>query len=190
MLEEKIIGLTGFISEFITDYWKQEIVTAYEGTINHKLICVFQDILIEQMKSEINDIEKIKILKDLIEYSPGYFSESEKNPGLMKPAAPLEKIFIVSHNHLFVQLSVAQKIKNRKVNYLKKDLDTLHSFSGKEPEKYYTDEKRIRDQQEKSETMKGIHELKKKTGENLDFHFLPCNRTMSFILLISRLSKN
>lgn len=189
MIEDCIhTGLPAFISDFLKNHWKQEVLLAYQGVFNKELTGIFRKIVREQMKKEIDTEEKLNALEEMMEYS--YSSLSEYVSIVEDIQNDQHLIIFVSHNQASVQITSACRIKNEEISSLRKYLDTDKSESRKELDNSLGEGTEKADHPDFLVNMNGYFDFKRKTGGNLEFHFLPCNNSSAFFLLITQLSKN
>lgn len=181
-------GLLAFISDFLKNHWKQELLLAYQGVLNKKLTGIFSEIVREQVKKDLYTKERLNTLEEMMECSINSLSEYVSI--VMNSQEDQHLAIFVSHNQSLLQLTSACKIKNEEITFLSQFLETVKSDSTDELDNYPGVHPEKADQPGLLDTMNAFFEIKRKTGGNLEFHFLPCDYSSAFFLLITQLSKN
>ena len=184
---------TGFL-DFVYDFYKgmkeHEIILAYEGEINHQIMKTFIN-LAEGNITKIDESEAlqkkvyhvmVECLQNIAKYAvhPEDESDQECKRG----------IFLISRNHQFYKVTTGNIINKERISFLSEFLNHINSLSKKQLDDLY--KKRLRDGiiSEKGGAGLGFIDIHRKTGNNLEFQFLPISELRSFFLFTSTIPRN
>lgn len=183
-------GLLGYLMDFYLDSGKQDLALAYEGRINPRLIDAFGSLIADHLlhrdyHSELKDI-LVEMLKDPFQDNDSIKKKQFNNTVITKPT----EVLLISHDNLFIQFASGKMIENKDISSLRQFFDKINSLEGGELDSLKTYKEEYYNGNEKPVNCKGFIDIKKITGQNLESHFLPYDKTRSYFLIISRISKN
>jgi len=184
---------TGFL-QFVYDFYRgiraHEITLAYEGEMNHQLMKTFTGIAMGRMSE--NDVDRqvskkvyhvmIECLQNISKHAFHTNNETEEdlNHGILIISKEPDNYLITTGNIVEIERTGSLRNFLEKVNSLeRKDLDNLYRQQLKEGSI-----------SEKGGAGLGFIDIKRKTGQILDFHFLPVSRTHSFFLFSSKIKRH
>ncbi|MFW5645521.1 MAG: SiaB family protein kinase [Bacteroidota bacterium] len=183
---------TGFL-QFVYDFYREirahEITLAYEGEMNHQLMKVFTNITMGRMSEdkEKNQVCKkvyhvmIECLQNISKHA--FHTNTETREDLN------HGILIISKNPDNYLITTGNIVEIKKIEFLENFLKKINSLGKKELDHLYRNQLKEGKISEKGGAGLGFIDIKRKTGQALDFHFLPLNRTHSFFLFSSRIKK-
>lgn len=183
---------TGFL-QFVYDFYKgiraHEITLAYEGEMNHQLMKIFTNIAMGRMSE---DDEKKQVSKKVFHVMIECLQNISKHAFHMNSETREDLnhgILIISKNTDNYLITTGNIVEIKKIEYLKNFLEKVNSLGKKELDNLYKNQLREGRISEKGGAGLGFIDIKRKTGQALDFHFLPVSRTHSFFLFSSSIER-
>ncbi len=183
---------TGFL-QFVYDFYKgirkHEITLAYEGEMNHQLMKVFTGIAMGRM---LEDNEKIPVSKRV------YHVMIECLQNISRHAFHTDQstqedlnhgILIISKDPQHYLITTGNIVELEKIEELTRFLEKINSIDKKELDDLYRYQLKEGSISKKGGAGLGFIDIKRKTGNNLDFHFLPVDRNYSFFLFSSSIKR-
>ncbi len=173
-------GFLDFVYTFYKGMKDYEIALAYEGDINHQIMKAFTD-LIEENMSQIKEAEalKIKVYHVMVE-SLQNISKHAINPGNLSSLDYTRGIFLVSRNNKVYNVITGNIIKKDRITYLQELIDHINSLSQKQLDDLYKKQLREGQLSEKGGAGLGFIDIRRKTGNNLEFEFQSISETHVF----------
>ena len=98
-------------------------------------------------------------------------------------------IFLVAKGKDDYTVTTGNAVENTKIEDLKKLLEQVNSLDKEELTELYKKQIKEGRLSDKGGAGLGFIDIKRKTGKNLDYHFLPINDDTSFFLLTSTISR-
>ncbi len=183
-------GFLDFVYDFYKGMKKHEITLAYEGEINHQIMKTFTSLAEGNMtKSSESEVLQKKVYHVMVEciqniskhaVQPENESEVEFNRG----------IFLISRNNQAYNVTTGNIIKNEKIPKLTELLIYINSLSKKQLDELYKKQLSEGHLSEKGGAGLGFIDIRRKTGRNLEYQFLPFSDSQSFFLFTSSIPRN
>ena len=186
-MEDKI-GNKGFI-EFVFDFFKtmkqNKINLVYEGEITHQVLKAFTSLTESKMEEddEANMVQKrvfhvmVECLQNISKHADKLYNTEDNKEGM--------GIFMVSKADKKYSVTTGNVINTNKIGELKKLLEHINSLSKDELTELYKQQIKQGKLSERGGAGLGFIDIKRKTGEKLNYHFLPINKTSSFFIFTS-----
>ncbi len=180
--------------EFVYDFYKSmkrhEISLVYEGEITHQITKAFTSLTESNMakEEESNTVQKkvfhvmVECLQNISKHADEYGTNDYIFSG--------RGIFLVAKGEEEYSVTTGNTVENTKIPDLKKLLEQVNSLDKEELTELYKKQIKEGRLSEKGGAGLGFIDIKRKTGRNLDYHFLPINEETSFFLLTSTISRN
>jgi hypothetical protein len=180
--------------EFVYDFYKSmkrhEISLVYEGEITHQITKAFTSLTESNMakEEESNTVQKkvfhvmVECLQNISKHADEYGTNDYIFSG--------RGIFLVAKGEEEYSVTTGNTVDNIKIPDLKKLLEQVNSLDKDELTELYKKQIKEGRLSEKGGAGLGFIDIKRKTGRNLDYHFLPINEETSFFLLTSTISRN
>ena len=184
---------TGFL-EFVYDFYRgirnHEITLAYEGEMNHQLMKEFANISLGRMgeEEEVKPVQKkvyhvmIECLQNIYRHA---FQTTEENRSDMNHG-----ILIISKNEENYLVTTGNIVELDQAEMLEKLLEKINSLDKDHLDEWYKNQLKEGQLSLKGGAGLGFIDIKRKTLQNLEYHFLPVSRSHSFFLLTSRILRN
>ncbi len=185
--------LRGFL-EFVYDFYKKmkahEITLVYEGEITHQITKAFTSLAESNMakEEEDNSVQK-KVFHVMVECLQNISKHAEDFDHSSEFMYSGRGIFMVSKGEDEYHITTGNMLENSKIPGLKLMLDQVNDLDKEGLKELY--KKQIKDGRlsEKGGAGLGFIDIKKKTGNDLIFQFLPVNEENSFFILTSTISR-
>lgn len=180
--------------EFVYDFYKSmkrhEISLVYEGEITHQITKAFTSLTESNMakEEESNTVQKkvfhvmVECLQNISKHADEYGTNDYIFSG--------RGIFLVAKGTDEYSVTTGNTVDNSKIPDLKKLLEQVNSLDKEELTELYKKQIKEGRLSDKGGAGLGFIDIKRKTGRNLDYHFLPINEETSFFLLTSTISRN
>ena len=179
--------------EFILDFYKYmreyEISLVYEGEITQPIIKAFLSLTETKMMQheEHGAVQRkvfhvmVECLQNVSKYSDSSIEQTYLYAGM--------GIFIITRNNKEYCITTGNAMETKKIEGLKSSLDYINGMDKESLNELY--KKQIREGQlhEKGGAGLGFIDIKRKTGNNLSYEFLPIDEEMSFFILTSSVSR-
>jgi hypothetical protein len=184
---------TGFL-QFVYDFYQgirtHEITLAYEGEMNHQLMQNFTNIAMGRMSvdKEKRQVSKkvyhvmIECLQNISKHA--FHTDVETQEDLN------HGILIISKDPEYYLITTGNIVEVSKTEYLKYFLEKVNSLDRDELDQLYRHQLKEGRLSEKGGAGLGFIDIKRKTGQELDFHFLPVSKSHSFFLFSSSIKRN
>jgi len=183
----------GFL-EFVYDFYRgvrtHEVTLAYEGEMNHQLMKVFTGIAMGRMEEdeEKRQLQKrvyhvmIECLQNISKHA--FHTLEETNASLN------HGILIISKNQEDYLVTTGNIIETSRTEFLNDLLTKINSLEKNQLDKLYKHQLKEGRLSRKGGAGLGFIDIKRKTGQNLEFHFLPVSKSHSFFLFTSKIMRN
>lgn len=178
----------GFI-EFVFDFFKtmkqNKINLVYEGEITHQVLKAFTSLTESKMEEEeeTNLVQKrvfhvmVECLQNISKHADKLSDTEDNKEGL--------GIFMVSKGEKEYSVTTGNVINKNKIVDLKKLLEHINSLNKEELTELYKQQIKTGKLSERGGAGLGFIDIKRKTGEKFNYHFLPINETSSFFIFTS-----
>jgi hypothetical protein len=185
--------IKGFL-EFVYDFYKSmkahEITLVYEGEITHQITKAFTSLTESSMAKDMESgtVQKrvfhvmVECLQNISKHAEEFTSNEYTFAG--------RGIFLVSKSENEYSVTTGNAVENTKIEELKKLLEHINSLDKDELTELYKKQMKDGRLSDKGGAGLGFIDIKRKTGRNLQYHFLPINEETSFFLLTSLISRN
>jgi hypothetical protein len=182
----------GFL-EFVYDFYKSmkehEITLVYEGEITHQITKAFTSLTESNMakEEESNTVQKkvfhvmVECLQNISKHADDFGTNDFMFSG--------RGIFLVSKGKDDYTVTTGNAVENTKIDGLKKMLEQVNSLDKDELTEMYKKQIKEGRLSDKGGAGLGFIDIKRKTGKNLEYHFLPISEHAAFFLLTSTISR-
>jgi hypothetical protein len=191
MANEK--DLTGFL-EFVYDFYKSmkahEITLVYEGEITHQITKAFTSLAESNMakEDESNSVQK-KVFHVMVECLQNISKHAEDYNLHEEYTFAGRGIFLVSKGENEYNITTGNIVENHKIDGLKAMLENVNKLDKDGLKELYKKQIKEGRLSEKGGAGLGFIDIKRKTGRQLLYHFLPVSENTSFFLLTSTISR-
>jgi len=182
-------GFLEFVYEFYKTMKAHEISLVYEGEITHQITKAFTSLTESNMaKEEESGTVQRKVFHVMVECLQNISKHADDFAASDYLFAG-RGIFMVSKGEAEYSVTTGNAIDNSKRSYLTEMLEKINSLDKDELNEMY--KKQIKEGQlsDKGGAGLGFIDIKRKTGQPLEYHFLPINDNISFFLLTSTISR-
>ena len=177
---------TGFL-EFVYDFYRSmksyEIKLVYEGKVTHQITKAFIALAEAQMEEHE---EALKVQRTVFHVMVECLQNISRHADECESAVSLysgKGLFMVSNTDEAYCVTTGNAIMNEKIGELKKMLEEVNAHSRDELKDMYMKQMKEGRLSEKGGAGLGFIDIRRKTGEKLDYHFLPITDKISFFLL-------
>lgn len=190
LLNNLNIGFLEFVQGFYKGIPANEITLAYEGEMNHQLMKVFTSITLGRMSAE-NEKQPVRkkvyhvMIECLQNISKHAFNVSEELQADLNHG-----ILIISKNPDNYLITTGNVVEIEQIRYLNQLLEKINTLNKKDLNELYKQQLREGNLSDKGGAGLGFIDIRRKTGQNLEYQFLPINSTHSFFLFTSRIVRN
>ena len=190
MDKSNVKGFLEFVYDFYRSMKAHEITLVYEGEITHQITKAFTSLTESNMakESEANSVQKkvfhvmVECLQNISKHADSFGSDDFLFAG--------RGIFMVSKGKNDYHVTTGNVIENDKIVELTEMLDHINSLDKDGLKQLYKNQMKEGRLSEKGGAGLGFIDIARKTGNKLDFHFLPIDESSSFFLLTSSISRN
>lgn len=181
-------GSSNFI-ELVYDFYQtmksNKVILIYEGFVTHEIVKAFSSLTganIEREEEDANTQKKVfYVLVECLENISKHSDATDIEFG--------RGVFIVTQSEDKYMITTGNTIDNNKVEYLKNMLNNINSLDQEGIKQLYKTQLKEGSLSEKGGAGLGFISIVKKTGEKLDFSFLPLDSDKSFFILNSTVSR-
>ena len=184
---------TGFL-EFVYDFYASmkahEIKLVYEGKVTHQITKAFIALAEAQMEenNEASRVQRIvfHVMVECLQNISRHADEYSKEKALYSGKG----IFMVSHTEKAYCITTGNAISNDKIPSLKEMIDEINELPVEKLKSLYVKQMREGRLSDKGGAGLGFIDIRRKTGEQLDSHFLPISENVSFFLLTTLIPRS
>lgn len=188
--KKDVKGFLEFVYEFYKSMKEHEITLVYEGEITHQITKAFTSLTESNMaKEEENNSVQKKVFHVMVECLQN-ISKHADDFGTNEYMFSGRGIFLVAKSKDDYTVTTGNAVENTKIQDLKKLLEQVNSLDKDELTELYKKQIKEGRLSDKGGAGLGFIDIKRKTGKNLDYHFLPINDEASFFLLTSTIGRN
>ena len=182
-------GFLEFVYEFYKSMKEHEITLVYEGEITHQITKAFTSRTESNMakEEESNSVQK-KVFHVMVECLQN-ISKHADDFGMNDYLFSGRGIFMVAKGKDEYTVTTGNAIENEKMDDLKSLLEQVNQLDKEELTELYKKQIKEGRLSDKGGAGLGFIDIKRKTGKNLEYHFLPINDNASFFLLTSTISR-
>lgn len=190
MDKSNVKGFLEFVYDFYRSMKAHEITLVYEGEITHQITKAFTSLTESNMakQSEANSVQKkvfhvmVECLQNISKHADSFGSNDFIFAG--------RGIFMVSKGKSDYHVTTGNVIENDKIEELTEMLNHINSLNKEGLKELYKSQMKEGRLSEKGGAGLGFIDIARKTGKQLDFHFLPIDEGSSFFLLTSSIARN
>jgi len=183
-------GFLDFVYDFYTGMKEHEITLAYEGEINHQIMKTFTSMAEGNMsKAEESEALQKKVYHVMVECLQN-ISKHAVHPEDEEDLEYNRGIFLISRNNHVYNVTTGNVIKVDRISYLEELLSHINSLSKKQLDELYKKQLKEGHLSEKGGAGLGFIDIRRKTGSDLEYQFLPLSKTHSFFLFTSTIPRN
>jgi hypothetical protein len=184
---------TSFL-EYVFDLYKSmktnEVKLVYEGKVTHQITKAFISLAEAQMEenAEAARVQRIvshvmveclqNISKHADDYETGNYLYSGKG------------VFLVSNTTDSFQVTTGNAVLKDKTKAITKLIDSINQMEDPQLKDLYMKQMREGTLSEKGGAGLGLIDIRRKTGNKLDYHFHPLSDKLSFFLLTATIPRN
>lgn len=189
MIKKKQKGFLEFVYEFYKSLVDHEFTLAYEGEMNHQLMKAFTNLTIGKMsrQSETALVQKkvyhvmVECLQNISKHA--FHTETESGKELN------HGILLVTNTSKAYHVTTGNVIEKGKIDSLIEFLNRLNEMDRPGLDELYKKQLKEGTLSMKGGAGLGFIDIKRKTGKNLEFHFLPLDDTHSFFIFTSTIMR-
>jgi hypothetical protein len=190
MDKHNVKGFLEFVYDFYRSMKAHEITLVYDGEITHQITKAFTSLTESNMakEEESNTVQKkvfhvmVECLQNISKHADTFGSDDYLFAG--------RGIFMVSKGKRDYHVTTGNVIENRKIEELTDMLEEINSLDKEGLKQLYKKQMREGRLSDKGGAGLGFIDIARKTGNKLEYHFLPIDETSSFFLLSSSISRN
>jgi hypothetical protein len=187
--KKDVKGFLEFVYEFYQSMKEHEISLVYEGEITHQITKAFTSLTESNMaKEEESNMVQKKVFHVMVECLQN-ISKHADDFGSNEYLFSGRGIFLVAKGKDDYTVTTGNAVENDKIDGLKKMLEHINSLDKDELTELYKKQIKEGRLSDKGGAGLGFIDIKRKTGKNLEYHFLPINDDASFFLLTSTISR-
>ncbi len=185
---------TGFLDS-VYDFYRakttHEITLAYEGEINHQIIKVFTSLTeINMSKNKESQFLQKKVYHVMVEslqnIAKHSFPADNKD---CRESGFKHGILLVSRDQKEYHITTGNMIQKSCISYLSKLINHINSLSQEGLDELYIDQLKNGRLSDKGGAGLGFIDIRRKTGSELIFQFLPVSETCEFFLFTSAIPR-
>ena len=176
-------GFLDFVYDFYSSMKAHEINLVYEGKVTHQITKAFIALAEAQMEEdeEASRVQRtvFHVMVECLQNISRHADEFETG----ETAYSGKGIFMVSNTDDAYCITTGNAINNEKIPGLEEMLHQVNELDEKNLKELYMKQMREGRLSEKGGAGLGFIDIRRKTGEQLDYHFLPISESVSFFLL-------
>lgn len=187
--KKDVRGFLEFVYEFYKSMKEHEITLVYEGEITHQITKAFTSLTESNMaKEEESNMVQKKVFHVMVECLQN-ISKHADDFGANEYLFSGRGIFLVAKGKDDYSVTTGNAVENSKIADLKNLLEHVNELDKEELTELYKKQIKEGRLSDKGGAGLGFIDIKRKTGKNLEYHFLPINEQTSFFLLTSTISR-
>jgi hypothetical protein len=185
---------TAFL-DFVYNFYKgmktHEITLAYEGEINHEIMKAFTSLAERSMsKDEEPEILQKKVYHVMVECLQNITKHAFHSENIYSPDYAYNRgILLVGRNQKEYTVTTGNIIEKERKTNLVELLNHINSLSKDDLNKLYVTQLKNGHLSEKGGAGLGFIDIRRKTGSELIFQFLPVSESHEFFLFTSTISR-
>ena len=188
----KNTGFLDFVYDFYIGMKAHEITLAYEGEINHQIMKAFTLLAEESMtKNKEPQFLQKKVYHVMVECLQNIAKHASRAESDDPPEYGYNRgIFLVSRNRKEYHVTTGNFIEKKRIIELSNHLDYINSRSKLELDKLYKVQLKYGHLSEEGGAGLGFIDIRRKTGTELLYKFLPVSESHEFFLFTSAIPRN
>ena len=182
-------GFLQFVYNFYKGMKTHEITLAYEGEINHQIMKAFTTLAQGKMSKEAETAQVQKrvyhVMVECLQNISKHAFHSD-----IKPESELNRgILLVIKNEAEYKITTGNVIESEHQEELNSMLSQINKLDKADLDKLYVTQLKEGEISKKGGAGLGFIDIKRKTGQKLEFHFFPVDQNYTFFLLTSRIPR-
>ena len=187
--KKDVKGFLEFVYEFYKSMKAHEITLVYEGEITHQITKAFTSLTESNMakEDEPGNVQRkvfhvmVECLQNISKHADDFTSNDFLFSG--------RGIFLVSKGENEYSVTTGNAVDNDRIEELTNMLETINKMDKEELKGLYKRQMKEGRLSDKGGAGLGFIDIKRKTGRDLEYHFLPISNDTSFFLLTSTISR-
>ena len=187
--KKDVKGFLEFVYEFYKSMKAHEITLVYEGEITHQITKAFTSLTESNMakEDEPGNVQRkvfhvmVECLQNISKHADDFTSNDFLFSG--------RGIFLVSKGDDEYSVTTGNAVDNDRIEELTSMLETINKMDKEELKGLYKKQMKEGRLSDKGGAGLGFIDIKRKTGRDLEYHFLPISNDTSFFLLTSTISR-
>jgi hypothetical protein len=182
-------GFLEFVYEFYKSMKSHEISLVYEGEITHQITKAFTSLTESNMakEDESGQVQR-KVFHVMVECLQNISKHAEDNDSSEYLYAG-RGIFMVAKRETEYTVTTGNAIENSRVKEMTDMLEYINGLGKEELNELYKKQIKEGRLSDKGGAGLGFIDIVRKTGQKLEYHFLPIDPNTSFFLLTSTISR-
>ncbi len=187
--KKDVKGFLEFVYEFYKSMKAHEITLVYEGEITHQITKAFTSLTESNMAKddEPGNVQRrvfhvmVECLQNISKHADDFTSDDFLFSG--------RGIFLVSKGDNEYSVTTGNAVDNDRIEELTNMLETINTMDKEELKGLYKRQMKEGRLSDKGGAGLGFIDIRRKTGKELEYHFLPISNDTSFFLLTSTISR-
>lgn len=187
--KKNVKGFLEFVYEFYKSMKAHEITLVYEGEITHQITKAFTSLTESNMakEEESGSVQRkvfhvmVECLQNISKHAEDFGSDDFLFAG--------RGIFLVSKGDQEYSVTTGNAVDNDTIEELTDMLEQINRLDKEGLKNLYKRQMKEGRLSEKGGAGLGFIDIKRKTGKQLEYHFLPISEDTSFFLLTSTISR-
>ena len=187
--KKDVKGFLEFVYEFYKSMKAHEITLVYEGEITHQITKAFTSLTESNMAKddEPGNVQRkvfhvmVECLQNISKHADDFTSSDFLFSG--------RGIFLVSKGENEYSVTTGNAVDNDRIEELTNMLETINTMDKEGLKGLYKKQMKEGRLSEKGGAGLGFIDIRRKTGKELEYHFLPISNDTSFFLLTSTISR-
>ncbi len=188
--KKDVKGFLEFVYEFYKTMKAHEITLVYEGEITHQITKAFTSLTESNMAKddEPGNVQRkvfhvmVECLQNISKHADDFMSSDFLFSG--------RGIFLVSKGENEYSVTTGNAVDNDRIEELTNMLETINKMDKDGLKGLYKTQMKEGRLSDKGGAGLGFIDIKRKTGKELEYHFLPISNDTSFFLLTSTISRD
>jgi hypothetical protein len=187
--KKDVKGFLEFVYEFYKSMKAHEITLVYEGEITHQITKAFTSLTESNMakEDEPGTVQRkvfhvmVECLQNISKHADDFTSSDFLFSG--------RGIFLVSKGDNEYSVTTGNAVDNDRIEELTEMLENINRMNKEELKQLYKKQMKEGRLSDKGGAGLGFIDIKRKTGRDLEYHFLPISDDTSFFLLTSTIGR-
>jgi len=188
--EKDVKGFLEFVYEFYKSMKAHEITLVYEGEITHQITKAFTSLAESNMakEDEAGTVQRkvFHVMVECLQNISKHADDFTANDYLFSGRG----IFLVSKGEDEYSITTGNAVENERIEELTNMLENINKMDKDELKDLYKKQIKEGRLSDKGGAGLGFIDIKRKTGKELEYHFLPISENTSFFLLTSTISRD
>jgi hypothetical protein len=183
-------GFLEFVYDFYASMKAHEIRLVYEGKVTHQITKAFIALAEAQMEEEEETLKVQRTVFHVMVECLQNISRHADEYEIGEMAYSGKGIFLVSNTDGAYCITTGNAIINKKIPGLRQMLEHINELNDRELKELYLKQMREGRLSDKGGAGLGFIDIRRKTGKQLNYHFLPISENVSFFLLTTLISRS